>query len=177
MLRKSLLSKSLTPTYLGYQCRVAPPGWLLSTIWDLQVTTAYSGWKMIFRQYVPISEDSEVFKVLGSGGSFDQLLELFNKGVASPFCVVASSGRTLLHVSDTQVFNESPVILLEMMSKSDASGRLGQVQAPVHTGAEKSALKTRASKFNEVQVQEERTENTTNLSPILCRALRGANIR
>jgi hypothetical protein len=43
---------------------------------------------------------AKVFHIIQDGGTFDQLLELFDKGLASPFSV-DPDGETLLHVSDT----------------------------------------------------------------------------
>ena len=50
-----------------------------------------------------VSRNSEVFKVVLSG-PFERLLELFDKGLASPFSVTGG-GSTLLHVSNSLLRN------------------------------------------------------------------------
>jgi hypothetical protein len=41
------------------------------------------------------------------GCSFNDVLVLFDEGVASPFSVEATSGQTLLHVSNTRFYQDS----------------------------------------------------------------------
>lgn len=55
---------------------------------------------MVFKQHVAVPDDSEVFKVIRSG-TFDMLLNLFDKGLASPLSVDNVYGSTLLHVSNS----------------------------------------------------------------------------
>ena len=71
---------------------------MLKSIWDIQFTRAYSGWKTVFRQHVVVPYNSEVFQVVRHG-TFHKLLELFDKGLASPLSVCDMFGSTLLHVS------------------------------------------------------------------------------
>jgi hypothetical protein len=66
--------------------------------------------------------------------------------------------------------------MLKLISQPDTAGRLGQSKFP-KLGTEGSDLKIRASQFNEVEVQDQGTDNITNLCPFLSRALRGVNIR
>jgi hypothetical protein len=79
---------------------VAPHQWFLGKTWDIQITTmAYSGWKTFFRQYVFVPDRAEVFGTVAYG-TWERLLWLFDKGLASPFSV-GYAGMTLVHVSDT----------------------------------------------------------------------------
>ncbi|SPQ26949.1 24cdb28b-fdde-462c-b0a5-5f1faf7bd1d2 [Thermothielavioides terrestris] len=81
----------------AYRLRLSPPQWLLKKAWDLQISMAYSGWKTCFRQYVVVPNDSEIWDVFRrSESEFDELLRLFNNGLASPFSM-DTHGHTLLH--------------------------------------------------------------------------------
>lgn len=79
----------------SYRVRLSLPRWLLNKAWDLQLLMACSGWTAHFRQYVVLPRNAEVFQVVKRGTS-QRLLELFDKGLATPFCV-DEYGRTLLH--------------------------------------------------------------------------------
>ncbi|AEO64196.1 uncharacterized protein THITE_2110076 [Thermothielavioides terrestris NRRL 8126] len=90
-----LLASQSTST--SYRLRLSPPQWLLKKAWDLQISMAYSGWKTCFRQYVVVPNDSEIWDVFRrSESEFDELLRLFNNGLASPFSM-DTHGHTLLH--------------------------------------------------------------------------------
>ena len=69
--------------------------------------------------------------------------------------------------------------LLEVMSNQAASGHLGKPHAPgpaPELGARKRGTPEPAEEDNQVMINDHQL-NPINLSPILCRALRGANIR
>ncbi|KAK4042343.1 hypothetical protein C8A01DRAFT_13999 [Parachaetomium inaequale] len=79
----------------AYRFHVAPPRWLLKKVWDIQISVACTGWNTVFRHYVVVPEDSQVFYEI-KDGTLESLMELFDKGLASPFSV-DRNGWTLLH--------------------------------------------------------------------------------
>ncbi|KAK3900893.1 hypothetical protein C8A05DRAFT_16847, partial [Staphylotrichum tortipilum] len=80
-----------------YRFRVAPPPWLLQRVWDVQISMACSGWNAVFTPYtvVPMSHNNQLIRTIRHG-TFGQLLELFDKGLASPF-VVDELDFSLIH--------------------------------------------------------------------------------
>ncbi|KXX73485.1 hypothetical protein MMYC01_209131 [Madurella mycetomatis] len=77
------------------QTHIAPPKWLLNRAWDLQLSMASSGWTAVFRQYIVVPISSQVIHAIYDGSLAD-LMELFDKGLASPFSTTPD-GWTLLH--------------------------------------------------------------------------------
>lgn len=85
-------------TSQAYRILLTPPQWLLGRAWDIQVSMACSGWTTFFRQYAVLPRDSLVFNTLRNEPR-EKLLDLFEKGLASPFSM-DEEGWTLLHVGD-----------------------------------------------------------------------------
>lgn len=70
--------------------------------WEIRISRAYSGWKTFFKPYVVIPLESPVFEVILTG-TLDNLLELFDKGLASPFSIDDEMGYPLIYVSNTHL--------------------------------------------------------------------------
>lgn len=82
----------------SYRVRLQPPSWLTLSIWEFESRKAHSCWHQInMRVYTTKRADADVFRVV-TYGDFDQLMEMFDKGKASPFDCDPDGG-TLLHVS------------------------------------------------------------------------------
>lgn len=92
-----LVKQLADPADPGYRFQLTAPSWLMERAWEVQLSTACSGWKAFFRSYVVVPICSQVFSTLVSGTA-EELFELFDKGLASPFSIRDQSGQTLLHV-------------------------------------------------------------------------------
>lgn len=80
-----------------YVLRIQPPSWITQSIWEFESRRAHSCWHQInMRVYSIQPENAEVFRVI-QYGMLDRLLEMFDKGEASPFDR-DPAGASLLHV-------------------------------------------------------------------------------
>lgn len=64
--------------------RLQPPRWLSSAAWDLNVEKAISGWRITFRPFHLVPDDSAVFRYAREG-NWPGLRQLFDAGLASPY--------------------------------------------------------------------------------------------
>lgn len=81
-----------------YRIRFVLPSWLTRGIWELECRRSYGGWRQIsFRVYNTRMDDAKIFKLAGYG-FVEGMVEMFDKGEASPFDC-DPGGRSLLYVS------------------------------------------------------------------------------
>ena len=87
----------LLPPSVARQFRIPFFQCLGAQAWDLVLTSSYSGWQLSLRPYI-VGRSCDIFDY-AERGDIPRMMELFQKGEASPYDHHPVSGYNLLHVS------------------------------------------------------------------------------